>query len=441
MDYKTFRERLFDTALRSGCTGAETYRLEDINFSVGVLDQKIDNYSVSRAVGIGLRVQVDGHNGYAYTEAMDDPDGLVAYAIDNARSIETTDEHPLQIPQPMPHIDHTPDPLCALGETDKIEAALRLERLVLAHGDPVTKSAENMLQTTRRTVSLHNTNGLAAEETSDQSIVFANPVAKRGEEVRDAYAFRCASEDLEAVADEAVQKAVAKLGATPVAPGKYRVLLQAEAAGTLLGAFVPMFSADNAQKGLSLLAGKEGETIAAAGVDILDDPFHAVQPRAFDAEGTPSQTTRLVEAGVLRSLLHNLKTAKKAGVATTSNGGRASAGSPVGVSPSNLYVVPGTASFDQLVETLGNGLIITEMSGTHAGVNTVSGDFSLLSGGFLVENGKIVRAVDQITVAGTFFSLMAGISEIGSDLRFGFPGNVRIGAPSLLVDSLTVAGQ
>ena len=44
MDYKTFRERLFDTALRSGCTGAETYRLEDINFSVGVLDQKIANY-------------------------------------------------------------------------------------------------------------------------------------------------------------------------------------------------------------------------------------------------------------------------------------------------------------------------------------------------------------------------------------------------------------
>jgi hypothetical protein len=142
MDYQTFRERLFDIALRNGCTGAETYRLEDVNFSVGVLDQKIDNYSVSRAVGIGLRVQVDGRNGYAYTEAMDDPDSLVAHAIDNARSIETKDEHPLQVPQEMPPVERTPDPLCALDETARIDAALRLERLVLAHGDPVTKSAE-----------------------------------------------------------------------------------------------------------------------------------------------------------------------------------------------------------------------------------------------------------------------------------------------------------
>lgn len=440
-DYEAFRNALFDIALRNGCTAAETYRQEEVNFSVGVLDQAIDTYSVSRTAGIGLRVQADGRNGYAYTEAMDQPEELVRHALDNARSVETRDEHPMQTPQTYPALAAPGDPLCGLDEPEKIALAMRMERLVLDSGDPIVKSAENQLQTTRRTISIHNTRGLAAEESSEDSILFAYPVAKRGEEIRDAYAFRCGSDDIAAVAAEACGKAAAKLGAAPVPPGRYRILLQYEAASTLLDAFTPMFSADQVQRGLSPLAGREGTAIASPAVRIVDDPFHPVHPRAFDAEGTPSQRTMLVEDGILRSLLHNLKTAKKAGVSSTSNAGRASAASPVGVAPSNLHIVPGTPGFDDLVKMLGDGLIITEMSGTHAGVNTISGDFSLLSGGFLVEGGHVVRPVDQITVAGTFFSLMSGVLAVGSDLRFGFPGASRIGSPSLLVESLTVAGQ
>lgn len=159
------------------------------------------------------------------------------------------------------------------------------------------------------------------------------------------------------------------------------------------------FSADQAQKGLSPLAGREGESIASAVVTLCDDPLHPVNPRAFDDEGTPSVTKTVVENGVFQTLLHNLKTAKKAGCASTSNADRPSAASPVGIAPTNFYMVPGADNLESMKQRLGTGLMITDVTGLHAGVNPVTGDFSLLSRGFLVENGEIVRPVDQITIA------------------------------------------
>ena len=75
----------------------------------------------------------------------------------------------------------------------------------------------------------------------------------------------------------------------------------------------------------------------------------------------PSVTKSVVEKGVLKTLLHNLKTAKKAGVDSTSNAGRASAASPIDVAPSVFYVEPGETSYDELLKRLDNGLIITRL--------------------------------------------------------------------------------
>ena len=164
----------------------------------------------------------------------------------------------------------------------------------------------------------------------------------------------------------------------------------------------------------------------------------AVTQTAFDDEGVPAARTTVVEKGVLKTLLHNRKTAKKAGCATTGNAGKPSVASPVGVSPTNFYQEPGSASLEELFETLGSGLYITDISGLHAGCNSVSGEFSLLARGFVVENGKQGRPVEQITVTGNFLEYLKGVRAVGSDLRFGFGG---IGSPSLLIESLQVAGK
>jgi len=88
-----------------------------------------------------------------------------------------------------------------------------------------------------------------------------------------------------------------------------------------------------------------------------------------------------------------------------------------------------------------SGIMITELQGLHSGLNSISGDFSLAALGFEIKGGKIDRPVEQITVAGNYFELLKNIEEVGSDLKFGLPGEAYIGSPSLKIKKLAIAGE
>lgn len=443
MTYNEFRKSVLDTALALGCDAAETVFVEGDSFQVGVLSQEIDTYSVSRKFGMGLRVQVNGRDGYAYTEKLEDPESLCRRALDNARVIGTSDDHPMQGAQTYATVTTPENPVCDMSEREKIALALEAERRALSIDPRVERVSRDMLITGHTTIHISNTLGLDAHRENRYSYSYLSPIVREGDEVHDGMAFRTGRDilDTASLAEEAVQDGLSQLGAAPVHSGNYRVLFKNIAAVDFFEAFMPMFSADNAQKGLSPLAGREGENIASAAVTLCDDPLYPANPRAFDDEGTPSVSKTVVENGIFRTLLHNLKTAKKAGCASTSNADRPSAASPVGIAPSNFYMTPGEDDFETLKRKLGTGLIITEVSGLHAGVNAVTGDFSLLSKGFLVENGEIVRPVDQITIAGSFLTLLKEIETVGSDLKFTLPGSSMLGMPSILISGLMVAGK
>ena len=220
------------------------------------------------------------------------------------------------------------------------------------------------------------------------------------------------------------------------------VALSPDAAADLLQTFSSVFSAEYAQKGLSLLNGREGEVIAAECVTIVDNPHLAgsIASAPFDGEGVATRPTKVVDGGRLTTLLHNLKTAHKQGVETTANAARGYS-SPVTVAPTNFYFQPSELSADELLAKLGDGLLITEVSGPHAGANAISGDFSLSAKGFRVREGKRAEAVNQITVAGNFYQLLKDVTAVGSDLTFGMPSGSQFGSPTLLVSSLSIAGK
>ena len=84
----------------------------------------------------------------------------------------------------------------------------------------------------------------------------------------------------------------------------------------------------------------------------------------------------------------NLKTANKAGVSSTGNASKAGYDAPVGIRPFTLYLEGGEMTEEELLKQAGNGVYITSLSGLHAGANPITGDFSLQSAGFMVENGE-----------------------------------------------------
>lgn len=250
--------------------------------------------------------------------------------------------------------------------------------------------------------------------------------------------------DEKKLAKEAVEKAMQKLGGGPAPTGIYPVVFSSGAMANLLATFSGVFSSENAQKGLSRLADCEGSMVAAEAVTLVDDPFYEENPMAigFDAEGSPTYTKNVVEKGELKTLLYNLKTAALAGKKTTGNASKSGYAAPVAVQPFTMYLAPGAYTEEELLQKAGNGIYIDSLGGLHAGANPITGDFSLQSGGFMIENGQKTVPVKSFTVAGNFYELLQKVTAVGSNLEVPRGGSMTAYAsPSVLVETLSIAGK
>ena len=439
-------KELLAQAKAAGIEAADAYLSEKENFSAMRNNGALEDYQSNHTRGLGFRGLVNGRMGYASTEALDEESigQLIRGVIESATLCESDDEQPLyqgggQVPELelyQPELDKVA-PEAKLAKIEAMENACKA-------ADSRYLNGYNMVETTKHTVRIANSFGMDQTYTENFCNLYCNANVKEGDNVSTG-GFVQISRDFDALdpdrlARDSVDQAVKGLNAEPVASGKYHVVFWNEALVSLLGVFSTVFSAETEQMGLSLLSGKLGETIAAPCVTLVDDPLRpdCLGSRPFDDEGVPSHQHMLVENGVFRTFLHNLKTARKAGVESTGNGSKADYSSPVRVAPSNLYFEPGALSFEELLSQVGDGIVITEVSGLHAGANPVSGDFSLLSKGYTIENGRKGRAVEQITVAGNFYTMLKNIREVGSDLEFF---GSSYGSPSVDVGEMTVAGK
>ena len=436
-----FAARALDAAQAAGISPAEATVALSEAFSVRVRAQKLEDYKVSDRVQLTLRGRWQGRIGTASTQAMDRESlALLIQGVKESAELIEDDEQDDILPPDAQYgeVCNYSDAIDTISAEDKIALAMCIDERLCAADARVSPDA-TVVSTASEVFSIKNTLGLDLSHSSNMIYAYASCLAKEGEAAATGFKllWGYAMEDVSPfdVADGCVKDAVEKLGAGRLQSGARRVVIRNNAMADLLSTFCGVFSADNAQKGLSLLAGKEGTVIASPAVTLTDDPLlpWGMGSCPFDREGAATMTKNVIDGGVLRTLLHNRKTAKKAGVATTGN----AAGSGR-VAPSNLYIQPGEASLRDLLAHMENGLLLTEVSGLHAGANPVSGDFSLLARGFEVVGGKIQRAVEQFTVAGNFFALLMDVEAVGSDLLFeGSP----IGSPSVAVKKLNIAGE
>ncbi|MGB8957205.1 MAG: metallopeptidase TldD-related protein, partial [Tumebacillaceae bacterium] len=248
---------------------------------------------------------------------------------------------------------------------------------------------------------------------------------------------------VEELARSAAEQALAKLGGQSIESKDYPVILRNNVAADLLRTYSSIFSGEEAAKGLSLLQGRIGQQVTGANITIVDDPFYENGPGSapFDAEGVATAAHEVIKRGELLTFLHNRKSAAKAGVESTGNAVKSSYRAAVTIAPTNLYIEPGDASLAELIAGTERGILIVELQGMHAGTNTVSGDFSLFCIGHLIENGKVTRPVNQITVSGNFLKLLGDVEALGNDLRFSGFDRDASGSPSLKVKSLAIAGK
>lgn len=448
MNVNSFIDTLFARAKEAGFEACEVYYTASSEFETDVLRGEILRYSVSDTLGLGFRGLIGGKMGYASTQILDADavDQLVDGAKTNAALIENSDPQFLYPGDAdYPAVAAYSPALETISPAEKIEMARSLEKKALAADARITQVDGCVVFSESSETMIRNTLGLNVSSRSNALGGYVGVIAREGDQVNSGGETFCVhlpeEIDLDKIARAAVAEAIDGLNPKSAPSTATPVILAPDAAISLLRTFTGVFSADSAQKGLSLLKDKEGERIASDCVTLLDNPLLAGSPvsRPFDGEGVRAREKRIIDSGRLTTLMHNLKTAHKQGVESTGNATR-SYNSALGIAPSNFYFMPGSYTQEALMDKMQNGLLITELQGLHAGANPISGDFSLSAKGFAVRGGKRAEAVAQITVAGNFYTLLREIQAVGSDLKLGFPALCRFGSPSLLVRELAVAG-
>ncbi len=447
MNMDQYIDQLLKKALESGIEAAEVYLVSRDSFRAMSQKGEVSDYTVNTTGGLSLRGLYHGKMGYAATEALDESSiaQLVEAVIDSASLVEDDDVQEIyKGDASYPEIHQYNPELDKVSEKKKIDFLLEMEKKAMAVDERIVQVVQNAFSTSSAERRIVNTYGLNLRYRDNNAFAYTYVAAKENDRVATGMGFDISRDfdklDMGKIVGDATRDALFMLTAKPVTSGKYRVIIENIAMPDLLACFSSVFSAEEAQRGMSLLAGKEGTIIASENVTLMDDPLlkGGLATCPFDDEGVSAKTKAVIENGKLTTLLHNLKTARKAGVQSTGNASKAGYTAPIEVSPSNFFFKPGEKTLAQLMEDVGEGLVITEVSGLHAGANVVSGDFSLLAQGYTIENGKKGRPVERVTVAGNFFEMLKNIRAVGNDLIF--PGS-SFGSPSVDIGEIAVAGE
>lgn len=446
MNMDLFIDRLLAEAAKAGLTAAEVYCVEGSSFRAGAMEGAIQEYQVSSNCGLSLRGVSNGKMGYASTQAFDDAaiTQLIEGVKESAALTETDEQDEIfEGEKEYPTIAKQDSDIADITAQQKLDTCLAIEKASL-QADPRVWKVRTAVSTSTHKVTLRNSYGLNLSDEGSLCVAYASAVVKEDDANADGFALKCGARfdevDAEKIGADAAKAGLSQLHGESLPTGEYRIIFRNDAMSDMLSTFQGIFSAENAQEKISLLGGKEGEKIASDVVTLMDDPLMpgGLATSAFDSEGSACRTKAVIDQGVLTTLLHSRKTARKQGVQTTGNASRSSYTSPVSVAPSNFFFKPGEKTLEQLMADMGDGVVITEVGGLHAGANPTSGDFSLLSKGYQVKDGQRAGAVEQITVAGNFYQLLKNIRAVGSDLEFF---GSSIASPSLDVGVLNVSGK
>ena len=444
MEKNIFIDKLFEKASLKGIDEFEIYFLSNLNTSIKIYQGKIENFSNNQNQGISFRGMVDGKMGYSYSESMEDEDidFLINKVIENASCIESLDKQFIYGEKTNYTDTITYSSAIENLDTDLVKDFLiKMEDYALSIDERVKKVNFCSFAMGSGEKIIKNSKGLELHSKENICYTYISVIAEENGIVKTGSHFQLGRDfskfDYKELSEVAVKRALNKFGTITLTEVPKTCVIENLAFSSLLGAMSNIFSAEAVQKNISKLKGKLNESVASSIVTLVDDPFlkDGLANSSFDDEGVPTSYKEIIQDGILKTYLYNLKTAYKDGVSSTGNGVKGSYKGTVGISSFNLYIKPSDKSFDKMIENIKEGIFITDFAGLHSGLNTISGDFSLAGEGFYIKDGKIDKPLNQITISGNFFEFLKNIKDIANDIKFSFSS---VGSPSIMLEGLKV---
>ena len=438
-------KKFFELAKENKFEAADIFLHKNSALSVSIFRGKVDSLTQNDNTLITARGLVGGKFGSVTTEQIDKntPEFLINSIKRTAKVIENADPAIIFKGSKKYH-----KKLVFIKETlsndidGKIRLLLDIEKKLFAYDKRINEVVTVGYEENSSEERLSNSYGLKLSQKQAECSIFAEVTVKDGEEVRTGYHV-FASLDFNDFNEEAFVKNVAedalsKLGSIQCASKKYPVILNPDAASTLLKYLINSADAEEIQKHSSKLEGKLHQKIVSKKLTITEDPLKkSIFFRYFDDEGVATQKRQIIKKGVLETYLYTLQTAAIDNVEPTGNGYRV--GGKASADTSLIVVKPGKPSEEELMSSIDEGVYINNLEGLHAGMNAQSGNFSLQCSGFMIKNGKLAEPLSLITVADNLFEMFNKVKAIGNNTKFVLRNAME--CPSLYIKKMAISGK
>ena len=423
-------------ARQNGADAAEADTSESVSMEVEVRGGVLDAMNMNRAQGLSLTVYLGAREGSASAGELSP--ATIRATVDKAISIARAS---------------AADPCCGLADkemmatefadlslyhpwpispTDAIAMAQQCEEAAWdAHAAINRQKSESALSTGQAQSAYANSHGFChAEAETFHSLNCAAIAEQNGQMERDGWGEtrRCA-DDIPSAADiggKSGRRAARRLGGKKIIARRANVLFQAPVSHSLIHHFLAAASGGALYRKTSWLLDKLDCPIFAPHLNIWELPHLPGEMRSanYDDEGVATRERAVIDNGIWRGCFLSAYTARRLQMQTTGNAGGAH----------NLEVGGDMMSDQEILDALGDGLIITDLMGQ--GVNGVTGDYSRGAAGFWVEKGEIIHPVNEATIAGNLLEMLPAIIAIGKDaMRHGL---VRCG--SILIPNIMIGG-
>ncbi len=408
-------------------------------------DQKVDHLSRTEDVGMAIRLIKNKKLGFSFTTSLENP--AIKQAIHTA--LEITEIMPEDEylnfysfnTSEYPNIDHWDTQGLKTPLQEKIVLTQFLEESCRKSDPRITAVRRASLSESCLETHLVDSTG---QHIHHRSTTYTASLTCKAESHGDSqigsdfsFSHDLNSLEIEKVAKQSAQLALELLGAQLSPTLRCPAVLRNSVVADLLEFLSDSFSAENIEKGRSMLAGKLGESLFSDQVTVINDGLltGGLGTSPFDGEGIPCKKIILIERGVPIQTLLDSYYAKKTGKDPTGSSIRGIKTPPT-IGVSNLYLKEGQSSPESLIQKITHGILITDLMGLHT-ANPVTGQFSLGASGILIEKGRLTRPVRGFAVAGNVLDLFRRITDISHDLRFFG----RVGAPSILLNEISVSGM
>ena len=438
---------LLQTARTRGASGGDALLVDSTSFETQVRLGDVETVQNSHQKRLGLRLFFGQRS--ATTSTSDFSPASLRQLLDDTCALAQAmadDEHaglpePSEVATTVPDLGLCDDSLQQLPPAERIAMARDAERAALDYDSRITNSEGGSYDSSQGDVTYVNSHGFVGHYRASQASLSVASIASDAGGMQSASWFTAGRrmdslQAPEALGREAARRTLQRLGARRVPTQKVPVIFDASVAAGLLNHLFSAVSGSAIYRAASFLTDCIGQQIAPETVTVYDDGTLPGAPgsKPFDGEGLPTRRTTVVEQGVLRTYLLDTYTGRKLGMRSTGNAAR-SAGEAPSVSPTNFYLVPGTATPEEIIASVPDGLYVTGLIGF--GVNPVTGDYSRGASGLWIEGGELTYAVEEITIAGNLRHMLADIEMIGNDLD----RRRRVMAPTLKIREMTIAGS